>query len=404
MKFSLDRAIEMDSYPAWYIGIIDSVDVVDDYTIAIHLKNPYAGFKGQLMQAIACPVSPTAVQKMSEIEFNERPVGTGPFKYTDWVRGERIVLERFDDYWNKDAMAKADKIVYKIYAEASTVTLALKQGEIDIVALGLSPIDWRDLEGKPGITNTPYSRMYLHLLALNLALPESPFYDIRVREAVFRSIDQDEISEIIWHGLNPPLKDSVFLPSLMMKPSWRPYTEEVDIPEAKQLLVDAGYPDGIDVTLWYNAEMFGGETDDLVVLIQNQLAKAGIRIQFEKLEQGAYYQRWRAGEFEFAMGMMAPDWVDPDGVASFIALSGASYTKRVGLSDPEIDALIAEGQTETDPEKREIIYGELQDLLAAHMVYLPMNEVGDYIFYREGITGVEGYYFAQAPWWLLSTD
>jgi ABC-type transport system substrate-binding protein len=245
--------------------------------------------------------------------------------------------------------------------------------------------------------------MYLHWLCLNLALPESPFYDIRVREAVFRSIDQDEISEIIWHGLNPPLKDSVFLPSLMMKPSWRPYTEEVDIPKAKQLLVDAGYPDGIDITLWYNAKMFGEETDDLVILIQAQLAKADIRIQFEKLEVGAYYQRWRAGEFEFGMGMMAPDWVDPDSVAGFISLSNASYTKRVGLSDPEIDALIAEGQTETDPEKREIIYGELQDLLAAHMVYLPMYEAGDYIFYREGITGVEGYYFAQAPWWLLST-
>ena len=90
-------------------------------------------------------------------------------------------------------------------------------------------------------------------------------------------------------------------------------------------------------------------------------AKAGIRVHFEAIETASYYQRWRGGEFEFTIGMMGPDWMDVDGVASFIAHLDSSYAGRVLLlEDLEINALVAAGKIENDPIEREKIYGELQ--------------------------------------------
>jgi len=105
-----------------------------------------------------------------------------------------------------------------------------------------------------------------------------------------------------------------------------------------------------------------------------------------------------------ALGIMSPDWPDPDGVASFVAHSAGSYTKRVRLNDTEIDELVARGQTTTDLDERKEIYGEIQDRLAEKMCYLPLVRLVDNYFYRTDILGVESYYLMAPPWWLLDKE
>jgi peptide/nickel transport system substrate-binding protein len=400
-KFSIDRVKELDSYPAWALEPIDSVEVLDEYKVKIILKEPYAALKGILLLNVASPVSPTAVESMSRDEFGEKPIGTGPFKYVEWVKGDHITIERNEDYWDKDRIPKIDRLVWKIFADPSTLTLALESGDIDAIWSDVPTSDIPTLLADPDVISTEYTHMYIHWITLNTGLEDSPLKDVRVRRAIALCVDQDEISSLIYDDVFPPIKASVFHPGMMTKPSWLPWTENVDIDEAKALLTEAGYPDGIDITISYTPVAYGKEETDLAILLQQQLAKADIRSELVSYEISEHSKLFRAGAFECTMGIMAPDWPDPDGVAMFIAHSKGSYTKRVQLNSAEIDELVERGRAETDYETRVQIYGELQDKLADQMCYVPMVKYVDHAFYSEHLLGVESYYMNFPPWWLL---
>jgi len=400
VKFSIDRAITMNQYPAWILEMVDKVDVIDNYTVKITLKYPYAALKGVLSMGVCGIVSPTAVQKMSTADFEEKPVGAGPFKYVEWVKGDHVTLERFEDYWNKDMMPKVDRIVYKIFTDAHTMRLALENGEIDTAWWGIAGTDWPSLMENPKIGYAQYDLMFIHWMTLNLGIPESPLQDVRVRDAVCCSIDRDEISKKVFNNTWPIVKDSVFLPGMMDKPSWRPFTA-TNITKAKQLLAEAGYPNGIDIALYYTPVEELKEEPEVAVLLQQQLAKAGIRVSLNPLEAGIFHDQFRAGILESALGLMGPDWPDPDSTAYFIAHSQGSYAKRVRLNDTELDNLVIQGRVTVDPSEREEIYGQIQDRLAEKMCYVPLVRQVVYHFYRSDITGVEPYYLFNPPWWLI---
>lgn len=401
MKFSLDRVKELNSYPAWILDPVSEVEIVDDHTIKLILKYPYSPLKGVLSMAATAPVSPTAVQKMTLVEWQEKPVGTGPFKYVEWVGIDHITLERFEDYWNKDKIAKSKTIIYRIYSDASTLSLDLKKGAIDLAWIGVAMSDVPSLMENPDIEYKIFDQCFLRWITLNTGLPGSALQDVRVRRAIAYCIDQDEISEKIYDGLWPAKKDTVFGEGFFPKPSWEPYTDKVDVDKAKQLLEEAGYSDGIDVTLTYT-DRYGKEQVDVAVTLQEQLAKAGIRVHLESLESAAFMAHFRAGGLEMALAMVGPDWMDADSSASYIAYSKASYPPRVHLNDTSIDQLVEIGRLIVDPVERAKIYGQIQDKLAEIMCYIPLVTEKNWWFYRSDVTGVESYYMNELPLWPIA--
>jgi ABC-type transport system substrate-binding protein len=172
-----------------------------------------------------------------------------------------------------------------------------------------------------------------------------------------------------------------------------------NITKAKQLLTAAGYPNGVDITIWFTNVIVG--SPDVEALIQEQLARSGIRAKLNSQETGAFYSRFRGGEFESAVGQMSADYLDADSTASFIAASTGSYAKRVRLNDTIIDNLVKQGVATTDPAQRAKIYGDIQDRLAALCVYVPIVNILDLWFYRNNVSGVQSYYFQYSPWWTL---
>jgi peptide/nickel transport system substrate-binding protein len=404
VKFTIDRNQKIKGLMSWMLDFVDRVEVVDDYTIKIICKYPYGPIKSVLSWSISCPLSPTAVQRMTLVEFQEKPVGTGPFKFVKWVKQDYVEFERNNDYWNKDQMPRVDRIIWKVYTDASTLKLALENGEVDAVWAGISSTDFPALMKNPDIQHQLYDEMYIHWLTINANLPDSPVRDVRVRRAIALCLDQDEMSSKIFQGLWPAYKDSVFIPPLMAKPSWLPWTGKVDIAKAKQLLKDAGYPDGVDLSLWYTPVYICREEADLAVLIKEQLAKAGIRVTLKALEKTTFYAEYRKGILELVLSHMAPDIYDPSGVAMFVAHSKGSFAVRVRLNNTEIDRLAQEGASVLDPTQRREIYGELQDKLAEQMCYVPLLRKVDYVFYRKQITGIESYYGLLPAWWLIDKN
>jgi len=400
VKFSFDRLKDLKSYSAWLLESIDSVDVVDLYTVRLNLKYPNAALKGALTMPVAGPVSPSAVQRMGLEKFQQLPVGTGPFKYVEWKKGDHITLAPFEDYWNQSRVPKVT-LFYKIYSDSATLKLALEKGEIDTAWDYIAISDYPTLLADPNLKYAIAAEGYHTWMTLNMNLPGSPLLDARVRQAIIFCIDQKEISEKVYHGVYPPSEETPFLPGFDPKPSWLRY-KPTDIAKAKELLTAAGDPNGIDVTLWFTPVALGKEMPDLAALVQEQLGRAGIRVTLKSTEQGTFFQQFRAGEYEMALGIMSPDYLDPDSVAYFIANSHGSYSKRVRLNDTLLDQLTLQGVATTDPAQREKIYGDLQDRLADLAVYVPFVHQNNYWFYKAStVSGVLSYYFQYSPWWTL---
>jgi peptide/nickel transport system substrate-binding protein len=400
VKYSFDRLKNLNSYSAWILDMVDSVDVVDQYTVRYNLKYPNAALEGALTMPVAAPVSPSAVERMGLEAFQQLPVGTGPFKYVEWQKGDHITLAPFEDYWNQSRVPKV-RLVYKIFTDSAALKLALEKGDIDIAWDYIAVSDYSSLLSDPNLQHAAAAEDYIVWLTLNDGIPGSPLTDVRVRQAIEYSVDQNEISQKVYHGIYTPCENTPFQPGFYPKDSWLQY-KPVDIAKAKELLTAAGHPNGIDVTLTFTPVSYGKEMPDVAALLQEQLGKAGIRVTLKSLEAATFIQGFRAGQYEMALGIMSPDYPDPDNVASFIAASTGSYAKRVRLNDTTIDQLVKDGVATTDSAQRAKIYGDLQDRLANLAVYVPLVHQDNYWFYRpSSVTGVQSYYFQMSPWWTL---
>ena len=401
VKYSFDRLSQpgFQSYSAWLVGSIASVDVVDTYTVRLNLKYPNAALEGALTMPVAGPVSPSAVSQMGLQAFQALPVGTGPFKYVEWVKGDHVTLAPFEDYWNQSRVPKVN-LVYKIYADSAALKLALQNGEVDIAWDYIAVSDYPTLLSDPNIKYAIAAEGYYQLLTMNMGIPTSPLHDVNVRKAIEYTIDQQEISEKVYQGIYTPANDTLFIAGQYPKPSWLMY-KPTNITKAKELLTAAGYPNGVDLTLTFTPVALGEEMPDVAALVQEQLGRAGIRVTLKSAEVGTFMGQFRHGQYEMALGMMSADYLDADSTAFFIANSAGSYSKRVGLNDTTLNQLTTQGVSTTDPAQRAKTYGDLQDRLADLAVYVPLVHVLNYWFYRTNITGVLSYYFQYSPWWTL---
>jgi ABC-type transport system substrate-binding protein len=292
-------------------------------------------------------------------------------------------------------------LVYKIFTDSAAMKLALEKGDIDIAWDYTATSDYPSMLADPNLKYANAAEGYHVWLTLNDGVPGSPLMDVRVRQAIQFSVDQKEISEKAYHGIYSPSEDTPFLPGFYPKPSWDQY-KPTNIAKAKELLTAAGHPNGIDVTLYFTPVSYGKEMPDVAALLQEQLGRAGIRLTLKSVETAAFIKSFRAGLYEMALGIMSPDYPDADNVASFIASSTGSYSKRVRLNDTALDQLVVAGVSTTDPTQREKIYGDLQDRLADLAVYVPLVHQNNYWFYRpSAVTGVLSYYFQYSPWWTL---
>ena len=132
------------------LASVDSVDIVDTYTVQFNLKYPNAALKAALTMSVAGPVSPSAVQKMGDEEFGALSVGTGPFKFVEWVKGDHVTLAPFEGYWNQSRVPKV-RLVYKVFTDSAAMKLALDKGDIDIAWDYVAVSDYQSMLADPNL-------------------------------------------------------------------------------------------------------------------------------------------------------------------------------------------------------------------------------------------------------------
>ena len=362
VKFTLDRAKTMSSTIS-SASHIEDVIIDNDYEFTLKLTAPYPAILYVLGNMNFSIVSEEAVTAAGD-SYGENPIGSGPYKFVEWVPLDHWTVERNEDYI--DGPAIASKITCKIIPEAGNRCIALETGEADI-ALRLSEIDLPNVENNDDLI--AYAEIGASIEFMGLNCENEYFDDVRVRQAVNYAVNKQEIIDTILEGRGEIANTYVG----KTIPSYNPDQEAYpfDVEKAKELMKEAGYENGFDVTLTVNGDV----RTRTATLVQAQLAEIGINVDIETIEWGTYLDQLKTGELDMYILGWSNSIIDPD--RSFCTLfpsdqcgyNGNNYTF---FKNDEVDKLIAEAAVNTDHEARMKQYQDLQALLMEQAPWVPL--------------------------------
>lgn len=372
-------------YAAEFAGIV-SMEAPDPYTLVIELDAPNGNFlhtvanyhQGQI-------VSQKAIEEAGD-QVRWQPVGTGPYYLESIDVSSEIVLKRHEDYYK--GPAPIETIVFNIIKDEATATIALCNGEIDLVMRSNREENLDTLKAEGFVMNTVQN----YAVALMVLNPEvEPLNDPRIRKAIAHAIDFEAITQAISPSLTQPHHS-------MLMPWMDVYTDDVpkyeyDPELAKALLAEAGYPDG------FSFKNLGTSAQGVTEVQQFQidfLSQVGITMEMELVDTPTFNQKRNAGEFDTATRLLPA--VNPDMILfSFLhpdnlvpnGLNGARY------DNPEVTKLLEAARAEPDAETAYGLYTELQQIVAEELPYIPTYASNVYWPGKPEVTGVNINYLAQ---------
>ena len=256
---------------------LSGVTVVDPYTVKIELSRPDATFLHVMAINFSSVVPKEEVEKYGA-DFGKHPVGTGAFKLGEWTLGQRLVFERFKDYWHT-GVPKLDQITFEVGQEPVVALLRLQRGEVDIAGDGIPPAKFLEVKNDPQYAGMIIEGGQLQTGYVTMNVKMKPFDNVKVRQAVNMAVNKDRIVRII-NGRAVPANQP-------LPPSMPGYDKEYkgypfDPAKAKALLAEAGYPDGFTTELYvYNTD----PNPRIAQSIQQDLSKIGIKVELKALAQ-----------------------------------------------------------------------------------------------------------------------
>ena len=352
-KFSLERHLTLQgSFRKPELATVDHVDVVDPLTIKLVLKTPFSPLIAQLTDRAGMMVSPKAAKEAGD-KFGLHPVCAGPYKFVERVQQDRMVFEKFADYWNKDNIF-IDRVVFLPIVDATVRLANLKSGGLDLIERLLAT-DIKDVRADTRLKLSTALELGYFGLTLNIANDKNKgplSQSEKVRQALELSIDREAINQVVFNG--------EFTPGNQWVSPEHPYYQKAfpipkrDVAKAKALLKEAGVPLPISVDLMAPK---GAENEAVAQVIQSMAAEAGFDLKIRLIEFATSFKQAQAGEFHaFLIGWSGR--IDPDG-NSYVFMHTKAPQNDGGYSNPEADKALEEARLVTDPAQRKAIYEKL---------------------------------------------
>jgi peptide/nickel transport system substrate-binding protein len=370
VKFNLERMLDpsIGTARTSEISSIETVEAVDELTVKVQLKEAFSPFLSVLSDRAGMMVSPTAVKEKGD-DFSNSPVGTGPFKFVERVKQDKIVVEANQDYWG--GAPKVEKIVYRPYTDENVRKTNFISGSTDIINK-IPPKDVEELKNNSNVTLSEVPGPGFQGLYLNHK--SEPFNNKALRQALDLVIDRDAIIEVALHGTAVPSASAIAPSSWAYDESIKP--KERDIEKAKQIMSDAGYPDGFSFTLKLPASPI---EQQMAQMIQSMAAEAGIKVEIETVEFGTMLDQMDNFEFD-AVRLGWSGRVDPDG--NIHSLFRTDGTINYGYSNEKMDQLLDDARSESDQEKRKALYSEAMKLGQEEVPFIFIYHETDYKAYK----------------------
>jgi peptide/nickel transport system substrate-binding protein len=361
VKFTLDRIIgAIEGLPPSprkdLLGPVVGVEVVDAQTVAITTDGPYPILEKKLVFQEICPKA--YFEKVGPEEFARKPVGTGPFRLAEWRPGERVVLERFDDYYGGSpdiapvGRAKLDGVIFRPLEEAATRLASLEAKEVQ-VAVNVPADHAARVEAMADARLSVAQGTRTHFVGLNVS--RRPFSDRRVREAMRWAVDPQPIIEQFLLGRATALP-GMLVPMAFGCDTSLPAPRQ-DAARARALLKQAGYAKGLKVTL--DCE---GADKRIAEAIAGIMAPAGVQVEVRVWKQDNLLNQLRKQQRDMFLTAWGNSSLDPSGILPVLFRSDG-YSNFFGYDNPEVDRLLAEADRAMDPKVRAEKYTRVQRLL-----------------------------------------
>jgi peptide/nickel transport system substrate-binding protein len=326
--------------PPYRYRNLKDVKAVDENTVVFTLTDRNAFFIEQLAEGaspgLPTMASPTAVMKYGNDDFGNHPAGTGPFRVKEQVKGQYVTLERNPDYWNKP-YPYLDQLIFREIPDTTTRVNALRAGEVDLI-ISVPPDDVAALK-EDGFTIADNVLPHIWYLAFNVAA--KPFDDVKLRRAVNMAIDKEGMAKELLRGTASPVFAMVSRSSPAYDANWKdPYPYDVEA--AKKLVVDAGYPNGLD-TVFEIPTSGSGEMIPVPMAewIQRDLLKIGIRVKLSTTDWNTYLGHWAKGMTP-DVGIDQQSWGSNSDFWMQVPIRSGNMGNSGNLKDPAQDKLLDE--------------------------------------------------------------
>ena len=356
-KFNFNRMkTEPKSVRKGEVASIDSVDVVDLYTVRLSLKRADAALLATLTDRAGMMVSPRVVQERGpELERNAKGAGTGPFEFVEWVRDAHLVIKRNDAYWNRQGGPYLERVRYRPIPDDVVKLQSLQSGEIDVMDY-VQPRDVAAVKADKSVVVVDVPSLAAFAYQLNHLQP--PFNHKALRHAVASSLDLEQIVKGVWLNVGVPANGPVPPTSWAYDRSIAPIRR--DLARARAKLAEGGQPGGFTFTMTTNNIPINIQEAEV---IQAQLREAGITMKIKLVDGGRLLSDGNSRSFE----MISYQWSgrpDPDGnTYQFFKTTPGTSLNWSGISNPQIDALLDKTREVANQAERKRLFSELTKIL-----------------------------------------
>ena len=370
VKFSLERAAESKTQKS-RLTFVESIDVIDDYTLSITMTYKFADAFFNLAQPNLAIVSEKAVTELGD---DGEAVGTGPYYVTDYSPGEYVKLERFEDYHGE--LPPTKHLTFKVISEDSARVIALQAGDIDIC---YSPayVDQQYILDDSELTLVTRNGVVTYYICLNTSA--EPFNNAKLRQAVAYALNKEDCIKVAFG-------DTAYVATGVM-PDDVPMATKIDgipydVEKAKELMVEAGYPDGLELEMGVCMDV----QEKMAQVAQENLKEIGITVNISRVETAALTDALNSGNYQFAM----QKWSNGAGPASSfdtVFVTGAG-SNRAKVNDPYLDEQISIAGSESDNEVREKMYKELNEYVTEQAYWVPIAVPNVYVGIQKDVDGI----------------
>jgi len=393
VKYTFDRLLAINYGPAtWYADVIDRVEVVDKYTVRFSLKRPYAVFPNLLTALDAPYILPAETFRSHATDEDpwaqewarENMVGTGPYKLVEYIPGQHVILEKYDDYWRGWEGKHFDRIVFKIVREVSSRVMGVIAGTLDYVT-DISFTDIPRLQADPNVEVHLTPTTQLWLVHMNNQRP--PLTDRRLREVLSWAFPYKKAIDFIFQGYAEQAQGTMGRSMAYHNPNLPIYHEDLD--RAKAILEEAGYQPGeITLDLYYISGIDFERR--LAEAFQSNLAQIGIKLELKAAPWPtvvALNEQPPAERPYMTIRYNAPDFNDPfSQVLEPLYECGQAWNWSA-YCNPEYDRLLAQAKSTIDPERLQEIAYELQKMVVNDAVNIFIAEGIEVVATRKDIKG-----------------